>query len=71
MTSNSRMIYAFGCDGAIPGPKVLHKVDHRWRSQIRINSSFDTFDNDFVLVPSNWKNLEALRLSYQCGLGAY
>ena len=58
------MIYAFGYDGAIPGPKLLHKVDHRWGSPIRIGSSFDTFNGDFVFVPSNWKNLEALRLSY-------
>ncbi|KAI0262674.1 APC amino acid permease [Russula aff. rugulosa BPL654] len=35
VTSNSRMIYAFSRDGAIPGSKFLHKVDHRWRSPIR------------------------------------
>ncbi|KAH9984369.1 APC amino acid permease [Russula vinacea] len=35
ITSNSRMLYAFSRDGAIPGSKFLNKVDHRWRSPIR------------------------------------
>ncbi|KAH9995321.1 APC amino acid permease [Russula vinacea] len=35
VTSNSRMMYAFSRDGAIPGSKFLHKVDHRWHSPIR------------------------------------
>jgi amino acid transporter len=35
VTSNSRMMYAFSRDGAIPGSKFLHKVDRRWRSPIR------------------------------------
>ncbi|KAN0119003.1 APC amino acid permease [Russula decolorans] len=35
ITSNSRMMYAFSRDGAIPGSKFLHKVDRRWRSPIR------------------------------------
>ncbi len=70
--SNSRIIYAFSCDGAIPGPKFLHKVDHRlgWHSLICIDWSFDSFDHEFVLVPSNRKKMEALRLSYQRGLHA-
>jgi hypothetical protein len=65
--SNSRMIYAFSFDGAIPGPKFLHKVDHRWHSPICIDWSFDSFDHDFVLVPSNRKKMEALRLLYRRG----
>jgi hypothetical protein len=40
VTSNSRMMYAFSRDGAIPGSKFLHKVDHRWRSPIRAGLSF-------------------------------
>ena len=43
VTSNSRMMYAFCRDGAIPGSKFLHKVDHRWRSPIRAGSSFRDF----------------------------
>ena len=39
ITSNSRMMYAFSRDGAIPGSKYLHKVDQRWRSPIRTGSS--------------------------------
>ncbi|KAH9975093.1 APC amino acid permease [Lactifluus volemus] len=35
ITSNSRMMYAFSRDGAIPGSKFLNKVDGRWRSPIR------------------------------------
>lgn len=35
VASNSRMMYAFSRDGAIPGSKFLHKVDRRWRSPIR------------------------------------
>jgi len=35
ITSNSRMMYAFSRDGAIPGSKFLHKVDQRWLSPIR------------------------------------
>ena len=35
VTSNSRMMYAFGRDGAIPGSRFFHKVDRRWRSPIR------------------------------------
>ncbi|KAI0278741.1 hypothetical protein BGY98DRAFT_916753, partial [Russula aff. rugulosa BPL654] len=34
VTSNSRMMYAFSRDSAIPGPKFLHKVGHRWHSPI-------------------------------------
>jgi Amino acid permease len=37
------MMYAFSRDGAIPGSKFLHKVDHRWRSPIRAGSSFHDF----------------------------
>jgi len=33
--SNSRMMYAFSRDGAIPGSRFFHKVDRRWRSPIR------------------------------------
>ncbi|TFY58151.1 hypothetical protein EVG20_g8263 [Dentipellis fragilis] len=33
ITSNSRMMYAFSRDGAIPG--FFHKVDKRWKSPIR------------------------------------
>jgi amino acid transporter len=40
VTSNSRMMFAFSRDGAIPGSKFLHKVDYRWRSPIRTGSSF-------------------------------
>ena len=40
VTSNSRMMYAFSRDGAIPGSKFLNKVDRRWRSPIRAGSSF-------------------------------
>jgi amino acid transporter len=35
VTSNSRMMYAFSRDGAIPGSRFFHKVDRRWRSPIR------------------------------------
>jgi amino acid transporter len=35
VTSNSRMMYAFSRDGAIPGSSFFHKVDRRWRSPIR------------------------------------
>jgi hypothetical protein len=37
------MMYAFSRDGAIPGSKFLHKVDHRWRSPIRAGLSFHAF----------------------------
>jgi hypothetical protein len=33
-------MYAFSRDGAIPGSKFLHNVEHRWRSHIRTGSSF-------------------------------
>jgi hypothetical protein len=39
-------MYGFSRDGAIPGFKFLHKVDHRWRSQTRTGSSFH---RDFAL----------------------
>ncbi|KAI9452252.1 APC amino acid permease [Russula earlei] len=35
ITSNSRMMYAFSRDGAIPGSKFFHKVDRRWHAPIR------------------------------------
>ncbi|KAH9031042.1 APC amino acid permease [Lactarius pseudohatsudake] len=35
VTSNSRMMYAFSRDGAIPASSFFHKVDPRWRSPIR------------------------------------
>ncbi|KAM5545486.1 hypothetical protein V8D89_000524 [Ganoderma adspersum] len=35
ITSNSRMMYAFSRDGAIPGHKFFHKVDEKTRSPIR------------------------------------
>lgn len=42
ITSNSRMMYAFSRDGALPGHKFFHKVDAKRKSPIRtgiINSS--------------------------------
>ena len=39
VTSNSRMMYAFSRDGAIPGSSFFHKVDRRWRSPIRTGAS--------------------------------
>ncbi|EJF61992.1 APC amino acid permease [Dichomitus squalens LYAD-421 SS1] len=35
VTSNSRMMYAFSRDGAIPGHKFFHKVDEKTKSPIR------------------------------------
>src|SRR5215468_4396838 len=32
VTANSRMIYAFSRDGAIPGARIWHKVNHRTRT---------------------------------------
>ena len=39
VTSNSRMMYAFARDGAIPGHKFFHKVDEKTRSPIRTGRS--------------------------------
>ena len=35
ITSNSRMMYAFARDGAIPGHKLFHKVDEKTKSPVR------------------------------------
>ncbi|KAI0795906.1 APC amino acid permease [Abortiporus biennis] len=35
VTSNSRMMYAFSRDGAIPGSKFFHKVDPKRKSPVR------------------------------------
>lgn len=35
VTSNSRMMYAFSRDGALPGHKFFHKVDQKRKSPIR------------------------------------
>ncbi|KAF8321660.1 APC amino acid permease [Clavulina sp. PMI_390] len=35
VTSNSRMMYAFSRDGAIPGSKFWHKVDDKYQSPVR------------------------------------
>lgn len=35
ITSNSRMMYAFSRDGALPGSKFFHRVDEKYRSPIR------------------------------------
>lgn len=43
VTSNSRMMYAFSRDGAIPGSHFFHKVDRRWRSPIRTGPSRRAF----------------------------
>ncbi|HYK33075.1 MAG TPA: amino acid permease, partial [Streptosporangiaceae bacterium] len=32
VTANSRMIYAFSRDGALPGSRIWHKVNHRTRT---------------------------------------
>ena len=32
VTANSRMIYAFSRDGAVPGSRIWHKVNHRTRT---------------------------------------
>ncbi|KAI0263329.1 hypothetical protein BGY98DRAFT_1046683 [Russula aff. rugulosa BPL654] len=32
VTSKPRMTYTSSHDGAVPGSRFLHKVDHRWRS---------------------------------------
>jgi hypothetical protein len=55
VTSNSRMMYAFSRDGAIPGSKFLHKVDYRWRSPIRAGLSFHDFTPELGIA-------EALRI---------
>jgi len=39
VASNSRLMYAFSRDGAIPGSKYLRKVNRRWRSPNRCGSS--------------------------------
>ena len=35
VTSNSRMMYAFARDNAIPGAKFFHKVDKKHQSPVR------------------------------------
>ena len=39
ITSNSRMMYAFARDGAIPGHTFFHKVDEKTKSPIRTGTS--------------------------------
>ena len=39
ITSNSRMMYAFSRDGAIPGHRFFHKVDEKTKSPIRTGMS--------------------------------
>jgi hypothetical protein len=54
VTSNSRMMYAFSRDGAIPGSTFFHKVDRRWRSPIRTGPSLSVRPtHSFTL---DWKN---------------
>ena len=66
VTSNSRMMYAFSRDGAIPGSKFLHKVDHLWRSPIRAGSSFHilTPESEIAEAPDNSR----LPSSYYCAV---
>ena len=35
VTSNSRMMYAFARDNAIPGARFFHKVDQKTQSPVR------------------------------------
>ena len=39
VTSNSRMMYAFARDGAIPGARFFHKVDKKTQSPVRTGAS--------------------------------
>lgn len=51
VTSNSRMMYAFSRDGAIPGSKFWHKVDTRFQSPIRTGKlrSFKTVTSHMLM----------------------
>lgn len=57
VTSNSRMMYAFSRDGAIPGSKFWHKVDEHYKSPIRTGT----------LDESDITGIAVLTSRQQCG----
>jgi len=57
VTANSRMIYAFSRDGAVPGHRMWHKINPRTRTPT--NAIWFAAFGAFVLVIPYWFNIAA------------
>ena len=70
ITSNSRMIYAFSRDGAVPGSKFWHKVNKRTRTPT--NSIWLAAGGAFILgVPYLWNSAAYFAVTSIAVIGLY
>lgn len=70
VTSNSRMIYAFSRDGAVPGSQIWHKVNPRTRTPT--NSIWLAVGGAFLLgVPYLWNSLAYAAVTSIAVIGLY
>src|SRR5207237_1586000 len=70
VTANSRMIYAFSRDGALPGSAFWHKINHRTRTPT--NSIWLAAVGAFVLgVPYLWSSTAYAAVTSIAVIGLY
>ena len=70
VTANSRMIYAFARDGAIPGSKFWHRINHRTRTPT--NSIWLAAGGAFLLgLPYLWSPVAYFAITSIAVIGLY
>ncbi|NUR26912.1 MAG: amino acid permease [Catenulispora sp.] len=70
VTANSRMIYAFSRDGALPGSKIWHRISDRTRTPV--NAVWLAAGGAFVLgLPSLWNSTAYAAVTSISVIGLY
>jgi amino acid permease (GABA permease) len=70
VTANSRMIYAFSRDGALPGSRIWHKVNHRTRTPT--NAIWLAAAGALILgLPYLWNNAAYAAVTSIATIGLY
>ena len=70
VTANSRMLFAFSRDGAVPGHRLWHQVNHRTRTPT--NSIWFCVVFAFILaVPSMWSSVAYAAVTSIATIGLY
>jgi amino acid permease (GABA permease) len=70
VTANSRMIYAFSRDGALPGSRIWHKVNHRTRTPT--NAIWLAAGFAFILaLPDLWNGTAYAAVTSIATIGLY
>jgi amino acid transporter len=70
VTANSRMLYAFSRDGAVPGHKLWHRINPRTRTPT--NSIWFCVTFSFILaIPSMWSGVAYAAVTSIATIGLY